>query len=749
MKKRILSVFLVFLMVSMTPIFAVNAEMVQNNGNQNMGAEKDVEPDLVVASNDVSGNEGFSNNTTNVTVNDTDTIYVDGSVGDDNNTGTKEKPVKTIKKALEVVKENGKIRIASGVYSEGSLKNSKSITLLGENRDQSILSSTQFNNFGKSVKIMDLKFTQGNMELGGAINNNGTLELENCLFEDNHASQGGAIYNTGTITITKCTFTGNGADKTDSSYGGAIFNGKTGSCTITGSSFQNNQAKGDGGAINNNQKAKLVVSDTQFSGNRANSAGAIYSSLNCTLKNCNFENNIADKIGGGLISTGTLDIDDNIFTGNKANEQEGGAIFCSGTTTISNTTFSKNHAIKGILTNYGSLSINGSQFINNTAFYGAGIAGIRGSLSVFNNEFSGNKADNAGGAIVNYESSTADVGNNKFLNNYGYQGGAIHNAGPCTIKNNEFTGNSASEAGAIYNAFQGTLTVVNAEIGNNSFTSNWAQNDGGAICNVGHGILTGNNFTYNEIEKNDGFGGAIVNTGILYLEDLNYFFHNAINCIGGGIANLDLGHLYINSTKFRSCSVFTDSAIYNNAYLYIENCMIEENSNDGSALVQGKDSKEYKCNENLNPLQFSSHWYRTFKIDLGFWVNGLTGFFPTHIDPIGNITVTQGQPVKVHTSYYRENWFYDWGVMHKFFFDTPSMSDLRIRIYDANQKYYDVTFSKYWDPYDIWLPELDTSNMKPGKYVIQVTSDGNNWEHGAFTEGSACQYGYLIIEPKT
>jgi hypothetical protein len=176
--------------------------------------------------------------------------------------------------------------------------------------------------------------------------------------------------------------------------------------------------------------------------------------------------------------------------------------------------------------------------------------------------------------------------------------------------------------------------------------------------------------------------------------------------------------------------------------------MILTNTNDGSELVQGKESKICEFNSSRD-VYGSDHWYRTFKIDLDFWKNGVTGFFPTHIDPIGNITVTQGEPVKVHTSYKRENWFYDWGVMHKFFFDTPAGSDLRIRIYDANQKYYDVTFSKYWDPFDIWVPELDTSNMKPGKYVIQVTSDGNNWEHGAFNEGSACQYGYLIINPKT
>ena len=59
---------------------------------------------------------------------------------------------------------------------------------------------------------------------GGAINNAGTLNVDNSVFANNTtAAQGGAIYNTGTATLTNTTFNANSA----TTAGGAIYNAGT------------------------------------------------------------------------------------------------------------------------------------------------------------------------------------------------------------------------------------------------------------------------------------------------------------------------------------------------------------------------------------------------------------------------------------------------------------------------------------------------------------------------------------------
>ena len=44
---------------------------------------------------------------------------------------------------------------------------------------------------------------------GGAINNEGTLNITNCTFTSNNALYGGSIYNEGTLTVTNTTFNNN------------------------------------------------------------------------------------------------------------------------------------------------------------------------------------------------------------------------------------------------------------------------------------------------------------------------------------------------------------------------------------------------------------------------------------------------------------------------------------------------------------------------------------------------------------
>jgi CSLREA domain-containing protein len=131
---------------------------------------------------------------------------------------------------------------------------------------------------------------------GGAMLNQGSLNINNCILTANKAVQGGGIANSGgTLSITNSTFSNNAAHNENvATDGGAISNTITGTVNIENSTFSNN--------------------------NGAN--------------------------GGGIKNWGILEILNSTFSGNTA-ELHGGAINNAGTTTVTNGTFSENGGTTG------------------------------------------------------------------------------------------------------------------------------------------------------------------------------------------------------------------------------------------------------------------------------------------------------------------------------------------------------------------------------------------------------------------
>lgn len=110
-------------------------------------------------------------------------------------------------------------------------------------------------------------------EGGGAIYNNGVLNITDSNLDANSAQNGGAIFNNATVNIESSSFSGNYADE-----GGAIWSGIFDKrLYISGSSFIANSAKWDGGAIHN--YSWLQATNISFSQNRAGArGGGIYMS---------------------------------------------------------------------------------------------------------------------------------------------------------------------------------------------------------------------------------------------------------------------------------------------------------------------------------------------------------------------------------------------------------------------------------------------------------------------------------------
>lgn len=272
-------------------------------------------------------------------------IYV-ARDGDDANDGSRDSPVATIAKAIELADE-GRIVILSGTYATGDLGIiSNDLNITGEGTvviDAQNANRILYVGEDANVVLENLILINGAHpdESGALLGNSHFLTLINCTLANSSAGEhnGGAIYNVGKLTIINSTIANNTAKE-----GGAIFTNDAlavgPEITIINSTFENNIANGNsnlgGGAIFAQQLAGLTITNTTFIGNEAlttSSGGAIFISH----------------------STADLTIDDSRFIQNHANGQDGtggGAIYMTGTSnyerkgklTITNTLFEENTA---------------------------------------------------------------------------------------------------------------------------------------------------------------------------------------------------------------------------------------------------------------------------------------------------------------------------------------------------------------------------------------------------------------------
>lgn len=520
-------------------------------------------------------------------------VYVNTTGNDDTGDGSAGNPYLTIQKGINSIQDNGTLKIGNGIYNGVNNTNitiDRNMSIIGESQAGTILDGENLNRIffiqsGVNVFIYNLTFINGNNTNGGAIQNNGTLTVNNCIFANNTAgwdgvstNYGGAINNQGTLTVNNSIFNNN-----DARVGGAIYNYPDSTLNVSNSIFNNNSAR-LGGAIYTHFRCSSNIKSSNFTNNTAWRGGAIYNlnyerllnidsciftdnnatfiggaiynnDGNVTVTGSIFKNNSAPNMGGAVYNEGLFDVSGCTFTGNNANY--GGAIRNWSILTVTGSTFINNAANEtggAIHNNRGTSNITGSTFRDNSAPSGGAIRNDDGTLVVDNCTFTGNSAI-SGGAI--YSNSTLTVNGSAFTTNTAEEGGAIYNAGILTISGGTFTVNIAEYGGAIYN--DGSLTISS----NSIFNSNIAQWYGGAICNDGTLNISNSSFTGNEVQVlNWSTGGAIYNYGSSTISG-STFTNNTSQGAGGAICNQGNG-LTISGSMFTSNTARGDGgAIYN------------------------------------------------------------------------------------------------------------------------------------------------------------------------------------------
>ena len=368
------------------------------------------------------------------------------------------------------------------------------------------------------VSINNSSFVGNKAPVAGAIFTNVDSKITNSNFTKNTASKGGAVLNENgaKLTVDNSTFKDNAAD----SYGGAVFN--NGELVVSDSVFDSNDIvnRGSAGvdyggaAIYNWENAKLDISKSNFTNNIKNYVngdrlvGAVTTIGNATISDSYFVNN-SGRWGGALAATGgvsgsainTIDVDGTKFVNNTA--LYGGAMFVwASNYTISNSVFDNNSAFgKGDMSpnnnNGGALVVTqdnipvsgkivNSNFTNNKAQYGGAAWINEGTVDIDGSNFINNTATAEAGAIgfdSQYIKIIATVDGSKFVNNTaGSRAGAIYNLGDLTITCSEFDNNKAQFGDIIYNNNLGNNEGILSINGNkySNFTENKAP-----IINIG------------------------------------------------------------------------------------------------------------------------------------------------------------------------------------------------------------------------------------------------------------------------
>ncbi len=385
---------------------------------------------------------------------------------------------------------------------------------------------------------------------GGAIYNNGNIEINNTQFIENHLQGssgslllGGALYNSGNMTVNSSSFDGNYFNEAVqmSVSGSAIAN--TGTLNIANSVFTNNKSViGDGSVI---------------------SGGTIYNANSATIEGSVFSNN---ESNGG--SQGT-----NIYGGVINNYTD------SSTLVIKNSTFNSNVSVAG----EGDRAWGG-------VIYNDGDATIENSTIENNSISGGNNTTVQGGAIYNTANGTVNIIGSNIENNKTVStsenalGGGIYNLGTLIIENSNLENNYSvngklndiyNENGTITIKGDGTTNILSGIEGSGTVNKN-----GAGVLNLG-GInenYTGDfNFEEGTINllKNASYFSA---TGTVLGDSVNFNMQN------GQINNINYGNLTLNgqSNLFADANLqnkimdtISASSINGSGNLFVKNILIE------------------------------------------------------------------------------------------------------------------------------------------------------------------------------
>jgi len=297
---------------------------------------------------------------------DSFTDAVDADIG--NGTCNTVGGVCTLRAAIQEANQLGStshtINLPAGVYTltiagtgediaaTGDLDINTNLIISGAGADTTIIDGDQLDRVfhvasGSSVTLQNISIRNGQAPAGegsggddgggGILNAGGTLNLSNCVLENNQAlgdteqeSYGGAIDSLGSLTISNSLFQFNTAD-----HGGAIYSTSGVTIEIRKSLIYSNTAttaEGSGGGLDTNGTA--IIKNATFSDNASSDGGAMYNAGSLDLNNVT----IADNQSGISHNGTSLKINNTILANNTEWNCDGNSLTSLGHNIDSGTT---------------------------------------------------------------------------------------------------------------------------------------------------------------------------------------------------------------------------------------------------------------------------------------------------------------------------------------------------------------------------------------------------------------------------
>jgi len=223
------------------------------------------------------------------------------------------------------------------------------------------------------------------------------IQIKNITLKGGYGGYGGAIHNNGIMEINKSSLIDNSAG-----YGGAIYN-KNGEMIIRDSELKQNMAKSNGGAIFN-YKGEMTIENSRLNQNSGKQGGAIHNyRAILTVKKSSLSNNISKDLGGAIFNDGNqMKIIESSISQNKSNH--GGGLYNNiGEINIIESRLNQNEAnIGGAIHNWISINIIDSEIRDNIAQeHGGAIHNFDGEMKIERTEISSNSSIKGNGIFTN------------------------------------------------------------------------------------------------------------------------------------------------------------------------------------------------------------------------------------------------------------------------------------------------------------------------------------------------------------
>jgi CSLREA domain-containing protein/uncharacterized repeat protein (TIGR01451 family) len=307
---------------------------------------------------------------------------------------------------------------------------------------------------------------------GGAIYNEGALQITNSILTNNYAdTSGGAVFAGSSATSTS--ITNSVVSHNSAGTGGGLYIG-AGSVKLSGDTLSDNAASGGGGFIEELLpigSPPVTVASSMVQGNSAGGQGGAFllsGTGPVTVTNSSISNNStsSDQPGGGIYVSGGGRLTVSTSTFENDSSGSGGAIYTlANDLNVASSTFTADNAgVGGAVYVDGNSAIASESIVSSTftgnhanASNGGAIAVALGALTVAASTFSENLGSQDGGALYYASSDALSLVNDTFDSNQAPRGGAIDlstsaGSGQISLLNDTVARNTALQGGGIYQA---------------------------------------------------------------------------------------------------------------------------------------------------------------------------------------------------------------------------------------------------------------------------------------------------------